>query len=88
MNSAESTGSYIRIFPTIWNNENISSLEERDFEYMSKISDIDFIYRKVEQYYPSLIQEEIRIEEFSRYDQTEVEDNVRQFIYYYRKKEK
>ncbi|WP_396591120.1 P-loop NTPase fold protein [Allomuricauda sp. R78024] len=85
INSKDAIGCYIRIFPTIWDNKYVSALTKENYEYIEKISDVEFLYSKVCKFYPELIKMSINTTDFDAREEMDVEDNVKQFIYHYRR---
>ncbi|MEX6627172.1 KAP family P-loop NTPase fold protein [Tenacibaculum salmonis] len=77
----------IRNFPGFWNNEYFGDLEGTNYNYMKKIIDVDVIYQKIQEMKPELINK-INIKDnmsFSISNRPSEEENVEQFIYWYKK---
>jgi predicted KAP-like P-loop ATPase len=75
----------VRNFTTFWNNSYFGPLEEPNFEYLKTLVDIDFIYTKILEFNPDLINRinphDYKFDEIE--DNTE-DQNLEQFIYWYK----
>jgi len=76
----------IRNFPPYFNNSFYGGLMRDNYEYMKKFIDVDFLYSKIIQFRPDLAS----LEFSSNYVlddtiETSEEDNLEQFIYWYKK---
>lgn len=75
----------IRNFPSFWNNEFFGGLTEDTYQYMKELIDVDFVFKKLEQYNQELV-DSVKIDEFKfiDMDKSSIEENVQQFIYWYK----
>jgi hypothetical protein len=86
--SEENIKLLIRNFPPFWNNSFFGPLEKDQFDYMSTLIDVDFIYKKLKEFNLKLV-ENIDVDsfEFPNIDECTVEQNLEQFIYWCKKNE-
>lgn len=76
----------IRNFPTFWNNSYFGALEQVNYEYMAKLVDVDFIYKKIMEFNPALVDSiDFGTYEFSDSDENKIEENLEQFIFWHQK---
>lgn len=76
----------IRNFPTFWNNSYFGALEQVNYEYMAKLVDVDFIYKKIMEFNPVLVDSiDFGTYEFSDSIESTIEENLKQFIFWHQK---
>lgn len=76
----------IRNFPVfILGKLTFGGLVESNFEYMSKIVDIRFVFKKIKEFDKSLIDNSNELSEIDDTGQYSEDDNLIQFIYWYKK---
>ncbi|MBE7633066.1 hypothetical protein F7642_01790 [Tenacibaculum finnmarkense genomovar ulcerans] len=78
----------IRNFPDFWNNEYFGNLEETNYEYIKTLINVDSIYKKIEKFNPELIERVVDNKyrySLSHNHRPSEEENVEQFIYWYKK---
>ncbi|MEE1899126.1 P-loop NTPase fold protein [Flavobacterium rakeshii] len=81
-------GNLIRNFPTFWDSSYFGSFTSENLKFMKKLINIDFIYQKLKEYYPEIIDEKIPQDEkmkWSDRDQSSIMDNIKQFITLYKR---
>lgn len=78
----------IRNFPNIFNDSKFSPLTRDKFDYMDKVIDTDFIFSKIKEFQSDLIENvESGIPDFDDFVESSMDENLRQFIYWYKKRE-
>ena len=78
----------IRNFSTFWNNSYFGPLEKENFDYFESLIDVEFIYEKTLEFNPDLVAKiNPKIYEFPRIKECTTEQNLEQFIYWYKKQE-
>lgn len=87
--SEENIKLLIRNFPSFWNNSYFGGLEQENYEYMKNLIDVDFIYKKITEFNPELIENfnEERAYKFLSLEESTLEQNLEQFIYWHKKDE-
>lgn len=76
----------IRNFPSFWNNSYFGALEQENYEYMKTLIDVGFIYKKIFEFNPELVNSvDFGTYEFSSIEECTIEENLEQFIYWYKK---
>ncbi|WP_035645894.1 P-loop NTPase fold protein [Flavobacterium sp. ASV13] len=76
----------VRNFPSFWNNSYFGPLEKNNYDYMKQLINVDFIYQKEKEFNPKLIKSIDPVEyHFSEIDENTPEENLEQFIYWYKK---
>jgi hypothetical protein len=75
----------IRNFPAFWNNSYFGGLEKKDYEYMKKLIDVGFIFKKIVEFNPELVEnfDETKSYKFLS-DESTIEQNLEQFIYWHK----
>lgn len=82
----ESIKLLVRNFPSFWNNSYFGPLEQNNYDYMKQLIDVDFIYQKENEFNPQLIKNiNPNTYKFSEIDENSPEENLAQFIYWYKK---
>ena len=75
----------IRNFSTIFNGKKFGALSEEKFNFMKKSINIDFIFQKINEFDKELIESvDVKNFYFDNYDETTLEHNIKQFIYWYK----
>lgn len=76
----------IRNFVSFYNNEFYGGFTLGDFDHVNLIFDVDFFYQKVKEYRSDIIEEVVEIEGNypDRYAKSTEEDNIRQFVFWYK----
>lgn len=79
----------VRNFPSFWNNTYFGGLSRSNYDFMKSIIDVDFIYVIIKEKYPEKInhiytQEELLNTSMSDMDRSTIEQNIDQFIYWYK----
>lgn len=86
INNEENIKLLIRNFPTFWNNSYFGGLEQDNYRYMKKLVDVDFIYKKIREFNPELVEGiDFGTYEFSYDKENTIEQNLEQFIYWYKR---
>lgn len=76
----------IRQFPPFWNNSDYGSLDKTGYDYLSKLIDVNFIYDKIEEFTPYIINKvKSHNYVFLQKDTATENDNLEEFIYWYLK---
>lgn len=76
----------IRNFPSFWNNSYFGPLEKDNYEYMKQLVDVDFIFQKITELNPDLVDKINPLTyNFPDSDPNTEEQNLEQFIYWYKK---
>lgn len=76
----------IRNFPTYWNNSQYGGLTQNNYEYMKTIIDVDDLYSRIIKYSPDLVSLEFpSLYSIDEVDETNEDDNLKQFVYWYKK---
>lgn len=75
----------IRNFSVIFNGKKFGALSEEKFNFMIKSINIDFIFQKINEFDEELIESvDVKNFYFENYDETTIEHNIKQFIYWYK----
>lgn len=78
---------FIRNFAPFWNNSFFGGIEERDYDYMKELFNLDFIFEKISEFNFELVEKiDIETYEFSRTDESSMDENLEQFIFWYKKR--
>lgn len=84
--SEETIKLLIRNFATFWNNSYFGPLEKENFDYFKSLIDVKFIYEKTIEFNPDLVDKiNPSIYEFPKIKECTAEQNLEQFIYWYKK---
>lgn len=79
----------VRNFPTYWNSSFFGPLEESNYDYLKKLADVELIFKKITEFNPDLVN---RINpqnyNFPDISSNTEEQNLEQFIYWYKKEKK
>lgn len=76
----------IRNFSPFWNQSYFGALEQESYEYLKKLVDVDFLYQKLLEFNPELVDSiDFGTYEFSSFDECSIEENLEQFIFWYQK---
>lgn len=75
----------IRNFPGFWNNKYYGALTKENYDYMKILIDVDFVFKKIEEYDNDLISrvslnQNFQIDEVQKCTE---EENLEQFVYWY-----
>nr|WP_321227143.1 P-loop NTPase fold protein [uncultured Psychroserpens sp.] len=85
----ESTSLFIRNFPGFWNGEYFGGLTKNNYNYMKSLIDVNIVFNKLVEFDKQLVDEvEIESYKFNDMDKSEVKDNVKQFVFWYKKDSK
>ncbi|TPD68356.1 KAP family P-loop NTPase fold protein [Flavobacterium microcysteis] len=84
--SEERIGKLIRNFPGVWNNAYIGALEYDNYSYLKELINVDFIYDKLSEFNPVLVEKinDKNDAQFDDYNENSEEDNLKQFIFWYK----
>jgi len=78
----------VRNFSSFWNNSYFGALEKGNYEYMEKLVDVHFIYKKINEFNPDLVGHiDFGTYDFSNFEENTIEENLEQFIFWYQKSE-
>lgn len=78
----------IRNFPTFWNNSYFGGLDQDNYRYMKKLVDVDFIYKKICEFNPQLVDGvDFETHNFSNNKENTLDQNLEQFIYWYKREQ-
>ncbi|OOV19813.1 P-loop NTPase fold protein [Flavobacterium sp. LM4] len=76
----------IRNFSTFWNNSYFGPLEKDNYDYLKTLVNVEFIFRKIAEFNPTLVDKiNPNNYKFSEMDANTEEQNLDQFIYWYKK---
>lgn len=76
----------IRNFSVIFNGKKFGALSKEKYDYMGRIIDLDFLFSKIQEFDNEIIEKlEVKNFEFDDYDESTLQHNIKQFIYWYKK---
>lgn len=78
----------IRNFSVIFNGKKFGALSKEKYDYMGEIINLDFLFSKIQEFDNKIIENvDINKFEFDNYDESTLEFNIKQFIYWYKKEQ-
>ncbi|MDI6049384.1 P-loop NTPase fold protein [Flavobacterium sp. XS2P24] len=78
----------IRNFSVIFNGKKFGALSKEKYDYMGEIINSDFLFSKIQEFDNKMIETvDISKFEFDNYDESTLEFNIKQFIYWYKKEQ-
>lgn len=76
----------IRNFAPFWNNTYYGPLEKENYDYIKSLLDVDFIFNQLSVLDPKIVENvDIKTFEFPLREESTIEENLIQFIYFYKK---
>lgn len=84
--SEERISKLIRNFPGVWNGTKVAALEYDNYKYLKELLNVDFIYGKLSELNPVLVEKINNRDDaqFNDFDENSEEDNLKQFIFWYK----
>lgn len=84
INKIDDIRKLVRNFPAFWNNKFYDNLENKNYQYMKELVDVEKLYQKIKCLEPNLLKIDNHINLFL--DETTSEEiNLKQFVYWYQK---
>ena len=81
-------GNLIRNFAPFWNNKYFGGLELDNYKYLKSLIDVEFVYKKIVVLDSTLTKgAKLEVFPFSSHDESTIEDNIKQFVYYFKSDE-
>jgi len=78
----------IRNFSVIFNGKKFGALSKEKYDYMGKSINLDFLFSKIQEFDDKMIETvDISKFQFDNYDESTLEFNIKQFIYWYKKEQ-
>lgn len=76
----------IRNFSVIFNGKKFGALSKEKYDYMGGIINLDFLFSKIQEFDNKMIENvDVNKFEFDNYDESTLQHNIKQFIYWYKK---
>lgn len=84
--SEERISKLIRNFHGVWNGTKVAALEYDNYKYLKELLNVDFIYGKLSELNPILVEKinDRDDAQFNDFDENSEEDNLKQFIFWYK----